>query len=197
MAPTTPPRPLTGPARQRDQSAVIVRVALPPALDRLRRRSVEDAIDGVPAHVTLLYPFVAPDRLDRGVRATVAMIARHHAAFEYELDGPARWPDTIYASVEPVEPFLAIHHELARAFPDYPIYGRPAPFELIPHVTVAEGELVDDPSRMTDPAWSTLPVRRRAVALEVIASDDTGRWRLVWRLPLVLQSADAADVPPV
>jgi 2'-5' RNA ligase len=197
VARAAPARPLTDPARQRDQSAVIVRVDLPRALDRLRRRSVGDAADGVPAHVTLLYPFVAPDRLDRGVRAAIATIARYHAAFDYTLEGPARWPDTIYASVRPTGPFLAIHRELARAFPDYPIYGRPAPFELIPHVTVAEGELVDDPSRLTDPAWSTLPVPRRAVALEVIASDSSGRWRPVWRLPLGLQSADAADVPPV
>ena len=197
MARPTPARPLTESARQRDQSAVIVRVALPPALDRLRRRSVEDAADGVPGHVTLLYPFVAPDRLDRRVRAAIAIVARHHAAFDYELAGPARWPDTIYASVEPAGPFLAIHRELADAFPDYPIYGRPAPFELVPHVTVAEGDVVDDPARLTDPAWSTLPARRKAVALEVIASDEKGRWRLVWRLPLGLQSADAADVPPV
>jgi 2'-5' RNA ligase len=197
MARAAAPRPLTEPARQPDQSAVIVRVALPRALDRLRRRSVEDAADGVPAHVTLLYPFVAPGRLNGAVRATIATIARRHAAFDYSLGGPARWPDTIYASVEPAAPFLAIHRELARAFPDYPIYGRPAPFELVPHVTVAEGDFVDDPARMTDPAWSTLPARRKALALEVIASDAKGRWRLVWRLPLGLQSADAADVPPV
>jgi 2'-5' RNA ligase len=197
VARATAPRPLTESARQRDQSAVIVRVALPPALDRLRRRSVEDADDGMPAHVTLLYPFVAPARLDAAVRATIATVARRHAAFDFTLGGPERWPDTIYASVEPAAPFLAIHRELTRAFPEYPIYGRPAPFELVPHVTVAEGAVVDEPARMTDPSWSKLPALRRAAALEVIASDAQGRWRLVWRLRLGLQSADAADVPPV
>ena len=48
-------------------------------------------------------------------------------------------------------------------------------------LAVAEGDFVDDPARMTDPAWSTLPARRKALAIEVIASDAKGRWRLVWR----------------
>jgi 2'-5' RNA ligase len=197
MAAAAAARPLTQPALQAFQSAVIVRVGLPSALDRLRRRHVADAADGIPAHVTLLYPFIAPHALDRGVRATIASIARRHAAFDYVLGGPARWPDTIYAAIDPVQPFLAIHRELSRAYPDYPVYSRPAPFELIPHVTIAEGASAVDPSVMTEPAWSSLPARRRARALEVIASDGRGRWRLVWRLPLALQSADAADVPPV
>ena len=172
-------------------------MALPEGLARLRARCVGDAADGVPAHVTLLYPFVGPDTLDRGVRARVASVAARHRPFEFDLSGPFRWPDTIYAGVEPAGTFLAIHRELAAAFPDFPIYGRPPGFELVPHVTVADGPFVDDPSVARDPAWSSVPVRRAARALEVIASDGGGRWRLVWRLTLGLQSAHAADVPPV
>jgi 2'-5' RNA ligase len=151
----------------------------------------------VPAHVTLLYPFVPPEALDRGVRAAVAQVAARHQPFDFALSGPARWPDTIYAAVEPAETFLEIHRELATAFPDFPIYGRPPGFELVPHVTIAHGVFADNPSVGLDPAWSSLPVRRMARALEVIGSDGEGRWRLVWRLALGLQSAHAADVPPV
>jgi 2'-5' RNA ligase len=155
------------------------------------------AADGVPAHVTLLYPFVPPDALDRGVRAAVAQVAARHRPFEFQISGPTRWPDTIYAAVEPAETFLAIHRELAAAFPDFPIYGRPPGFELVPHITVADGTFGDDPSIAGDPAWASLPARRTATALEVIASDNWGRWRLVWRVALGLQSGHAADVPPV
>jgi hypothetical protein len=48
------------------RSAVIVRgIAVPAPLERLRRRSVEDANSGMPAHVTLLYPVIAEDRTER------------------------------------------------------------------------------------------------------------------------------------
>ena len=53
-----------GLGRPSEQSAVIVRVRLPGGLERLRRDGVGDADVGVPAHMTMLYPFVAPDRLD-------------------------------------------------------------------------------------------------------------------------------------
>jgi hypothetical protein len=165
------------------ESAIVVRVGLPAALERLRRRCVADATRGMPAHVTLSYPFIPPVELTREHRSVIAEIGRAHDAFDYRLRGPARWPDTVYASVDPVEPFLAIHRRLAAAFPDYPIYGRPAGFILVPHVTIAEGPFVDDPSVEADAAWTSLPVRRTAKALEVITSNDRVRWRLVWRVP--------------
>ena len=43
--------------------ALILELPLPPGLETLRRRHVEDAATpGLPAHVTLLYPFAEPAR---------------------------------------------------------------------------------------------------------------------------------------
>jgi len=165
------------------ESAVIIRVALPDALDRLRRRCVADASLGVPGHVTLLYPFVEPPGLRDDTRDTVASIASAHASFSFVLSGPEQWPDTLYAAVDPNEPFVAIHRDLASAFPGYLIYGRPG-LEFVPHVTIAEGDHVGDPSVLGDPAWSELPVTALANALEVIAEDRNRRWRRVWTVPL-------------
>ena len=169
------------------ESAVIVRVELPADLDRLRRRCVRDAALGVPAHVTLLYPFVEPAALTADIRRTVDSIASTHSSFSFELSGPLQWPDTVYAAVDPDERFLAIHRDLAAAFPGYPIYGRPG-FELIPHVTIAEGDRVGDPATLQDAAWSALPVTRSVEALDVIAQADDGRWEPVWSAPLARPS---------
>jgi 2'-5' RNA ligase len=164
-------------------SAVIVRAHLPPGLERLRRRSVQNARDGLPAHLTLLYPFVDPSRLDRSVRAAVGAVAARNAPFDYQLVTAARWPDTIYVAVEPTKPFVALQADLGAAFPKHPIYGEPAGFAFVPHVTVAEGDASEDPRLLDGPVWSSLPRAARAVALEVIA--DRGRgWRLIWRLRL-------------
>jgi 2'-5' RNA ligase len=164
-------------------SAVIIRTRLPAGLERLRQRSVMDAQDGVPAHLTLLYPFIEPAGLDAGVRRTIVAVAGRHAPIDFHLAGPARWPDTIYVAVTPADPFVALQADLAATFPAYPIYGKPADFAFVPHVTVAEGLTVDDPATLADPGWATLPQPARAAALEVIA-DDGGGSRLVWRIRL-------------
>lgn len=165
-------------------TAVIVRARLPAGLEALRRRSVDDAADGIPAHLTLLYPFVDPPELGPSTRSSLLAIARAHAPFSYELAHRAAWPDTIYVAVDPVEPFVRLQSDLARAFPDYPIYGRGPDFVFIPHVTIAEGAAVDDPTVTNAAAWSNLPVTRWAAALEVITDDADGRWRTRWRIGL-------------
>ena len=175
--------PLPGLGSPSDRSAVIVRARLPKALDQLRRASVGDAAAGVPAHLTMLYPFVAPERLTADVRETVVAVAARHQPFAYRLEDRAVWPDTVYVRVEPEAPFVRLQADLARAFPDFPIYGTDATFEFVPHVTIAEDTGI---GRATDahPAWASLPRAGRANAVEVIARGADGRWRLIWRVPL-------------
>lgn len=165
-------------------SAVIVRARLPSGLERLRRTSIPNATDGVPAHLTLLYPFVEPTDLDRSVRRRLAAIASHHEAFEYRLGGLGIWPDTLYVAVQPARPFTGLQRELQAAFPDFPIYGEDPSFVFDPHVSIAEGDAVRDAAVLRHPAWGDLPRSARATSLEVIAAGADRRWRLVWRLRL-------------
>jgi 2'-5' RNA ligase len=166
-----------------DASALIIRVHLPAALERLRRASVDDAALGVPAHVTLLYPFIPAADLKSALRARIANVVEPHAHFDYHLHGPKAWPDTIYAALDPEAPFLQLHRELQAAFPDFPIYGG-AVSEFVPHVTIAEGSAVGDPATLTDRAWHALPTRRMAHAVELMAPGSNGRWSTVWRFRL-------------
>lgn len=165
------------------ESAVIVRTSLPAGLESVRRACLADWAYGVPAHLTLLYPFVAPERLGRNVRATLAGVAKRHTPFEYSLQGSARWPDTVYVRVDPEAPFLSLQSDLQATFPEFPIYeGRVTKF--VPHVTVAEGACPDRPDLDRLPGWSSLPSGRTASAIEVIARGVDGRWRMVSRLTL-------------
>jgi 2'-5' RNA ligase len=165
-------------------SAVIVRARLPAGLERLRRASVLDAASGVPAHLTMLYPFVERAGLTAAVRQALAAVARFHRPFAYELRGAASWPDTIYVAVEPKDPFVQLQRDLQSEFPAYPIYGSEGTFRFVPHVTIAEGTLDDEAAVRVDPAWGSLPCPARAKAIEVIATGPDARWRLVWRMPL-------------
>jgi 2'-5' RNA ligase len=165
-------------------SAVIVRAALPSGLERLRRRRVENATIGVPAHMTLLHPFIEPAGLDGSVRRTLAAVAAGHRPFDYQQTRMAEWPDAIYVAVEPTEPFERLQRELQAAFPDWPIYGAGVDFEFEPHITVADRQGKRHTGIHRDRAWRALPRPSRASAVEVIATGENGRWRLVWRLPL-------------
>jgi 2'-5' RNA ligase len=165
-----------------DDTALIIRVALPAALAALRLRSDTNAADGVPAHVTLLYPFAAPASIDDGVIRAVGDIVGRHAAWTIVLGERRRWPDTLYASVEPEAPVRALQAELAAAFPMLPLYSGSFPFT--PHVTIAEGQGAHDPAVGDDPAWGDLPFRCDADAVEVIVHGDDGRWHVARRFPM-------------
>jgi len=172
-----------------DGSALIVRVRLPAPLERRRRQAVPNAADGVPAHATMLFPFVAPERLDGAIRARLAGVAARHGPIAYRLIGPEAWPGVVYAAFDPVAPFVALQADLQAAFPGFPIYGPDFDLEFVPHVTVDEGGASVP---LDDPAWRSLPAAAVAVALEVIARSTTGRWQPVWRIRLGGQPGSAA-----
>jgi len=171
-------------------SGVVIRTPLPAGLERMRRRRVSSASLGVPAHATLLHPFIEPDELDAAVRRRLREVASEHKPFDYRLARMGEWPDAIYVAVEPAEPFIRLHRDLQTAFPDWPIYGAGADFEYEPHVTVADRAGKLEPGVRDDLAWRALPLAARNEAIDVIATRPDGRWRLVWRIPLGRSPAD-------
>ena len=169
-------------------TALIVPVRLPAPLEILRRRSIPDARRGLPAHATLLYPFVAPAALDDDLRSRLAEIVAGHAPFAFRLAGRAEWPATLFASVVPEHPFRSLYEDLAAAFPDFPIYR--GAYRFVPHVTVAEGPAAVDPAVVDDPAWGVLPVTRLASVTELIVWE-ADAWRPWWRFDLAIPRAGA------
>lgn len=167
-------------------SALIIRVHLPPALEAVRRAHVKDAGRGLPAHVTLLSPFVPERDLRAPIRQKIADVVSHRYAFDYHLIGPKASSDTIYAGVDSELPFRELYGALSAAFPDYPLYDdRAATF--LPHVTVSGREARFDQRLLADRAWHALPTRRRAHSVELIARGARGargRWATVWRFRL-------------
>ena len=165
-------------------SAVIVRARLPRGLERLRRLRDANAAVGVPAHLTLLYPFIELDGLDRAIRRRLRMVAAVHRPFDYRHVDMAEWSDAIYIAVEPTAPFKRLQRDLQAEFPEWPIYGPDFDMEFEPHITIADEIGKQEPGLREDGAWNSLPRPARAEAIEVIATGRDGRWRLVWRIPL-------------
>jgi 2'-5' RNA ligase len=164
------------------ESAVVVRLPIPTALERIRRRQDWAAGVGVPAHVTLLYPFVDPHALDARVRRELAAIAARHEPFHVRFERVGRWPSVVYLAPEPAGPFARLTADMVAAFPHHPPYG--GVFDVVvPHLTITES--ADAPlDEIAAEAAFSLPFERPVTTLEVLVEDGTGRWHGRWRLRL-------------
>ena len=116
---------------------IVVAPEAEPAVGALRTRFDPSAALGVPAHVTLLHPFMAPASIDVAVRNRLQSIAAASMPFDYRLEAIRRFPETLYLAPEPAAPFVALTHALAAAFPAWLPYGGRHP-AVVPHLTVAQ-----------------------------------------------------------
>ena len=164
------------------ESAVVVRLPIPSALEHIRRRHDPVAGVGIPAHVTILYPFVDPDELRGGVRRKLAAIAARHEPFRVRFEQVRLWPGVVYLAPEPADRFSRLIDDLVAAFPHHPPYGG-AFDEVIPHLTVsaaAEAPL----EAIAAEAAASLPFERPVTRLEVLVEGPDSRWRAQWRIRL-------------
>jgi 2'-5' RNA ligase len=174
------------PATRRDtvgESAIIIPVNVPVGVNRLRERMDPSAADGVPAHVTLIYPFMPPSELGDDVRARLETIVAAEPAFPLLLASVRRWPDVVYLAPEPAEPFRRLTYALADAFPDYPPYGGRHD-DVVPHMTVAHGVTEDYFAAAEHALPAFLPVRDVAREAWLIGHSPEQPWHTLWRLPL-------------
>jgi len=104
-----------------------------------RQRFDPPARRNVPAHVTILYPFMPPGALGDEEFATLHDIAAATPGFDYRLRETRRFPVSLYLAPEPADGFAALTGAVWRAFPDYPPFS--GKFDVVvPHVIVAHGD---------------------------------------------------------
>ena len=136
----------------------------------------------MPAHVTVLFPFLAPGDLVPAARRELAAIAAATDPFEVSFTRVGRFPTVVYLAPEPDTPFARLTAEIAARYPDHPPYGG-AFEEVIPHLTVAESATAPL-DQIALAAADHLPIRHRVTMLEVLVEGVEGRWHGRWRLPL-------------
>jgi 2'-5' RNA ligase len=129
---------------------------------------------GIPAHVTLLYPF--GDRDDG-----LAELFASFASFEFALTEVRRWPDVLWLAPEPAERFAELTQALVERYPEHPPYEG-AHETVVPHLTVASwGEPPDDVGAELARGLPIAAPATHVVQLEEFAPD---RWRERQRFPL-------------
>jgi hypothetical protein len=117
--------------------------------------------NGVPAHVTILFPFLEPEEIDE---TALTALFTPFPAFEFALDRFERFEDgTPWLHPSPSARFVDLSAAVWQRWPDCAPY-QGAFDEIIPHVTVT-----------TDGV--PLPIACRATEVALIEeSEEDGRW---------------------
>jgi 2'-5' RNA ligase len=122
-----------------DLSALVVTVPEAEAAVGSWRSELDRAASwGVPAHITLLYPFVVPSRLDDDTIVRVQRVLDDQPSFELRLVD-VRWFDDdsdAWLAPEDPAPLVRMTQALLDEFPDHPRYGGQHD-EIVPHLTIA------------------------------------------------------------
>ena len=163
------------------ESALAILVpAAEPVVGKIRAQFDPAAAAGVPAHITILYPFLPPDEIDGQVEAELAAIFFAQPAFSFSLINTQTFPGVLYLAPEPEASFRQLIETVAGRFPDYPPYGG-LHQEIIPHLTVGH---TGDPEAITRLrsdfeiyAAGRLPIRAEATAVTLIEMR-TDRWQV-------------------
>ncbi|NUK01110.1 2'-5' RNA ligase family protein [Streptomyces lunaelactis] len=161
---------------QAGQSGLIVRIPeAEPAVRAWRDRLDPSARAGVPAHVTVLFPFLDESRIDSGACAAIGEVIGRHRPFETRFEHCGRFPGLLYLVPEPDIPFRRLPEAIPDRWPETPPFGGQFD-EVVPHLTIAQGQ--DDAVLEEAEAdlRSRLPVTARVSSVELMVHDGT-RWQ--------------------
>lgn len=140
---------------------------------------------GMPAHLTLLYPFVPPARVNRAVVSRFEGVSKGLRQFDAEFDDFGWFADQVlWLAPSRPEPFENLISRLTDAFPEFPPYGG-AFDEVVPHVTIGEGGAPRLLRAAMDAIRPQLPLKSRVASLSLMTgSTEPGSWHVVDRVAL-------------
>jgi 2'-5' RNA ligase len=106
------------------------------AVGAQRARLDASARDGVPAHVTVLYPFLPPAEIGVGVLAELSRLFAAVPRFSFTLD-QVRWfgESVVWLGPSDESPFRKLTGLAVSAYPSCPPYGG-AHEDVVPHLTI-------------------------------------------------------------
>ena len=171
---------------QPTESAVVVRIPeAEPLVGRFRADLDVAAGLGVPAHVTVLAPFVAPNLVGDEMIGALAEAIASVRSFDVTFARVA-WFDrsVLWLAPEPAEPFQALTDAVWRRFPDCPPY-RGEHQDLVPHLTVGidqPPDALESAARAIEPGLPVTATVSAAVLMR--GSREPGSWHAVAELPL-------------
>ncbi|WP_321821116.1 MULTISPECIES: 2'-5' RNA ligase family protein [unclassified Burkholderia] len=133
---------------------------------------------GVPAHITVLFPFMPPDEITPDVLHQAQSALSNVRPFEFSLRKVERFAVTTYLAPDPPEPFVALTTALVERFPMFRPYGG-AHDGIVPHLTVAHGDAVTAHLAAVEleHRLSAREAIRTCCSAVALLGNSSGRWR--------------------
>ena len=171
------------------QSALLVLVpAAEPIVGSHRARLDRSARDGIPAHLTVLYPFRPPAEIGPEVLAELSGLFAGVPRFSFTLDR-VRWFDEAVVWLGPSDesPFRTLTRLATAAYPSNPPYGGQHP-DPVPHLTIGHDGQVAELRAAAAAVRPLLPIAAEATEVTLLAGPDPGGqpgpWHTVVSFPL-------------
>lgn len=168
------------------ESAIIIKVPEVENIVGPHRRILDPSAEwGVPAHVTLLYPFLHPSAIDEDVLKRLAEVVSRHREFDAQFL-QTKWfgEKVLWLSPEPDLSFRRLTSALAAIFPETPPYGG-AILDPTPHLTVADGASLHDMRQAESVVIKQLPVRASFSSVSVmVGAPEINSWITIADIPL-------------
>jgi 2'-5' RNA ligase len=146
-----------------------------PVVGAVRDRLDPHARAGIPAHVTVLFPFLDASLLDEGTLARLARTFAGHRSFAARFERFGRFPGLLHLAPSPDAPFRALTAAVVARWPEVPPYGGRFG-DPDPHLTLAQGQDDDVLDAAEAEVRDALPVVTRVTSVELVVHDGT-----VWR----------------
>ena len=163
------------------RSALIVVVPEAEPLVHEWRLRYDNAELGIPAHVTLIFPFVPAEEIGEELVDELRELFAVQPAFSYTLARVARFSDVAWLAPDPSDPFRRLTDLIFSLYPDYPPYEG-IHEEVLSHLTVAMGDaaLQDEVEAALTPH---LPIGAHAGEVTLLVEDESGHWSESERFP--------------
>lgn len=160
-----------------------------------------DALDinaqgGVPAHITVLYPFLPPSLIDADVLTDLAALFAGVSSFDVAFTHTAWFGEQVlWLAPEDPRPFLALTELVHRAYPEYPPFAGLFS-DVVPHLTIGHGVHLLEMVRAEGKVRAQLPIHMTARRVTLMTQDEPeGVWTTAARFPLGtrVETAGVAD----
>lgn len=166
------------------QTALVLPVpAAEPVVDQWRQQFDPSAVKGVPAHLTVLFPWLDSDELDTSTLATLGELVAGVPAFDVALTGFGRFDRTLWLAPTPADPAVQLTLAVAGRWPTHQPYDGAFGSTPTPHLTVGHEIDPDSLGHVVSDVSGALPIDGRCEDVLLLVLDDDG-WTEHSRYPL-------------
>jgi 2'-5' RNA ligase len=146
-----------------------------PVVGRWRTDLDPSAGAGMPAHVTVLFPWLPVDRLHDGELGALGEIVSGVPSFDVALTEFGRFPRTLWLAPRPADPFVRLTLEIERRWPETPAYAGRFP-SIVPHLSIGDAVDPDALAHVVADVAPQLPIEGHIAELVLMTRDEDGRW---------------------